>query len=131
MTMRLLVVDDQSEVRDLVKMILETEYPVAREAANGMSALEAARQDPPDCIILDVRMPGPLDGFEVCKAIKQDPQLRSIGVILLTALATPESRAAGHAVGADGYLVKPFSFNALLDKVAELQGLRPCDDGAR
>ena len=87
------------------------------EAADGESGLNLARAVRPHVMLLDVMMPGLLDGYQVCRHIKQDPQLRGIQVIMLTARGQATDVAAGEDAGADAYLVKPFSPLELIDRV--------------
>ena len=84
-----------------------------------------ARAIKPDVILLDVMMPGLLDGYQVCDRIKKDPELRAIKVAMLTARGQATDLAAGEAAGADAYLVKPFSPLELIDRVESLVGLAP------
>jgi two-component system phosphate regulon response regulator PhoB len=115
------VIDDQSDVRTLVRMILDVEERSLHEAANGDEGLELVRRVNPDYVLLDVMMPGELDGFDVCERIKQDEALRQARVILMTAMGRPEDREQGMRAGADAYLVKPFSFVKLLETIDELR----------
>ena len=87
------------------------------EAPDGESGLNLARAVRPHVMLLDVMMPGLLDGYQVCRHIKQDPQLRQIQVIMLTARGQAADVAAGEKAGADAYLVKPFSPLELIDRV--------------
>jgi two-component system, OmpR family, phosphate regulon response regulator PhoB len=118
---KFVVIDDQSDVRKLVRMVLEVEHVDLHEAANGDEGLELVRQLRPDYVILDVMMPGELNGFDVCGRIKADKSLRQARVILMTALGRPEDREHGRNAGADAYLVKPFSFLKLLETIDTLR----------
>ncbi len=117
---KVVIVDDDPIVRALVKTTLggDDDYQVL-EAADGPEALEIARAQKPDLIFLDVRMPG-MNGFEVCRAIKEDPETNHIAVIFLTALAQEADKERGLQAGGDGYFTKPFSPLALLRKVEEV-----------
>lgn len=115
---RILVVDDQSDLRLLVRLALAPLNAEIREAANGMEALQAVRSFRPEVIILDVMLPGGIDGFQVCQAVKQDPLTRSIKVIMLSARGQAADIEAGQQAKADRYIVKPFSPLALLDEVS-------------
>ncbi len=119
----ILIVDDQMEVRTLVDVTLRIGDYRILQAASGDEALEIARREKPDLILLDVMMPNSsLDGFEVCRRLKQDPATRETTVVMLTALGQEVDKEKGFAVGADDYFVKPFSPLALMRKVEEVLG---------
>ena len=107
-----LVVDDEAPILELVRFTLEDDQVRVVEAADGLAALEVARKERPDLILLDVRMPH-LSGFEVCRRIRQDPALCYTRIVMLTAADQELDRARGLAAGADDYLAKPFSPLAL------------------
>lgn len=117
MTHRILIVEDQADIRKLIRMTLEFGDFELHEASDGESGLNLARAVRPHVMLLDVMMPGLLDGYQVCRHIKQDPQLRRIQVIMLTARGQATDVAAGEDAGADAYLVKPFSPLELIDRV--------------
>lgn len=113
-----LVVDDNPEIRAYVRRHLEPDYRVL-EAADGAEGLERARQTVPDLVVSDVMMPG-LDGNALFRALREDPELEMVPVILLTAKASPESRIQGLRDGVDDYLVKPFDPRELKARVDNL-----------
>jgi two-component system phosphate regulon response regulator PhoB len=116
----ILVVEDQADIRKLIAMTLDFgEYEVheAEDGARGLFMAEGLR---PSLILLDVMMPGDLDGFQVCQRIKTDPRLRDTQVIMLTARGQKSDLEAGKAAGADAYLTKPFSPLELIDTVEKL-----------
>lgn len=113
-TKTVLVADDEAGVRALVRIALESDDVNVLEAGDGQVALEIARSECPDLIILDVAMPE-IDGFEVCRAIKSDPTTRGCHVVMLTAMARRQDHEEGIAAGADDYLTKPFSPRALTE----------------
>lgn len=116
-----LIVDDQPDIRKLILMTMESEDFELHETDNGVDALRIAQNLRPDVILLDVMMPGGLDGYQVCEKIKADTVLRSTTkVILLTARGQRTDIERGQAVGCDAYLVKPFSPIELLDTVDRL-----------
>ena len=119
---RILLVDDQADIRKLVRLTLEFEAHEISEAGDGEAALALAAGVRPDLVLLDVMMPGALDGFEVCRRIKADPLLAGTRVVLLTARAQPEDLAAAARCGADLYLAKPFSPLQLLQAVGRMCG---------
>ena len=102
---KVLVVDDEPKIRDLVRRYLEADGFAVTEQGDGPGALHSAERDHPDLIILDVMLPG-LDGVEVLRTLRQTSQ---VPVILLTARAEEVDKLIGLAVGADDYVTKPFS----------------------
>jgi two-component system phosphate regulon response regulator PhoB len=117
----LLIADDESGIRSLVKMTLQRKQYEILEASDGEEALALARKHHPELVLLDVMMPG-LTGFEVCRALKDDPATASATVVMLTAKAQDSDRAEGLAAGADDYFTKPFSPIALLRKIDDVYG---------
>ncbi|HEU5310107.1 MAG TPA: ATP-binding protein, partial [Candidatus Eisenbacteria bacterium] len=117
-TLRVLVADDNADMRDYLHRLLAGTYEV-EVVADGQAALESVRAAPPDLVLADVMMPR-LDGFGLLAAIREDPLTRSVPVLLLSARAGEESRIEGLAAGADAYMVKPFSARELLARVASL-----------
>src|SRR6185436_19642625 len=115
---RILVADDNGDLREYVRRLLAEHYDV-QAVADGQAAIDAARTQRPDLVIADVMMPR-LDGFGLIRALRADPGLRAIPVILLSARAGEEARVEGLGSGADDYLVKPFSSRELLVRVATL-----------
>ncbi len=111
--MKLLVVDDDPDLVDIIAYTLRKDNHQVNVATSGEEALALARQDPPDLVVLDVMLPG-LDGFEVCRRLRQDSDLP---VILLTARGEEADRVWGLDLGADDYITKPFSHRELLARV--------------
>ncbi len=114
--MKVLIVDDTNTLRSLVQIYLLAPGWEFVEAQNGADGLEKARRLRPDVVISDVRMPV-MDGFELCAAIRSDPALRDIPVVLLTMLGDEGSRDRGRLVGASAFLTKPISPGTLRDTV--------------
>src|SRR5687768_16076207 len=114
-----LVVDDEPTILELVRFTLEDEQVAVIEASDGVQALEKARATHPDLILLDVQMPR-LDGFEVCRRLREDPTLAGVRIVMLTAAGQENYRARGMAAGANDYLTKPFSPLALFALVRAL-----------
>lgn len=127
---RVLVVDDNGEVRRLLQLTLEFGVFELREAVDGASALEAVRAWRPHVVLLDVMMPGEKDGYAVCTEIKADPELASTYVCLLTARGQMVDVQHGRKLGADAYLVKPFSPTKLVQIICGATG-EPVPDFAR
>ena len=119
MIKQILIVDDQSEVRELVSVTLEVEPYDILQAENGQQALDMAASHIPDLILLDVMMPDGMNGLEVCRRIKENPALRDIPVIMLTARGQEVDVEEGYAAGADEYFTKPFSPLELITKVEQ------------
>ncbi|TDM08165.1 MAG: two-component system response regulator [Ideonella sp. MAG2] len=117
---RVLIVDDQADIRELVRMTLELQDYDLHEAASGEDGVKQAQALNPDLVLMDVMMPGAIDGIEACRRIRQSPQLKRTKVVILSAKARPEDRASGLSAGASDYLVKPFSPRELLQIVARL-----------
>lgn len=109
MTYKLLVVDDNAEVRNLLRLTLSFGDYEIREATNGMDALATIQEWRPDIVLLDVMMPGEKDGLQVCREVKQDPELKDTYIAMLTARGQAQDIEAGGDAGADTYLIKPFS----------------------
>ena len=122
MTYRILIVEDQTDICKLIRMTLEFGDFEIHEAHDGEAGLNMARAVRPHVMLLDVMMPGLLDGYQVCSRIKQDPDLKQIQVVMLTARGQATDLAAGSAAGADAYLVKPFSPLELIDRVEAMAG---------
>jgi PAS domain S-box-containing protein len=127
---RVLVADDNGDMRQYLIRLLAGAYEV-EEVADGQTALAAARERLPNLVLADVMMPG-LDGFGLLRAFREDPQTKTVPVLLLSARAGEESRVEGLAAGADDYLVKPFSARELLARVsAHLEMARLRREAAR
>ncbi|MBU1112369.1 MAG: response regulator [Candidatus Omnitrophica bacterium] len=118
---RILVVDDEQALAELVKMRLETNGYEVLSAFDGQEALDKARKEKPDLIILDLMLPK-IDGYKVCRMLKFDEKYKKIPIILFTARAQESDKKMGQDVGADSYIVKPFEPKALLAKIKELTG---------
>ena len=123
---RILVVDDEPSIVDVLTRFLSREGYSVITAVNGREALECVRQEPPDLILLDVTMPE-LDGFTVCQQLKEDQRTALIPITMLTGLDDREHRTRGIEAGADDFLTKPFSPKKLYARAAELVGLSPDD----
>ena len=114
---RVLIVDDDPLIRDLVRAVLEDASYDLDEASSGEEALQVASRRPPDVVLLDVMMPG-LNGFEVAERMKHDEKTHDAVVIMLTARDAPEDRRRGLDAGADVYFTKPFSPLELLTTIS-------------
>ncbi len=112
---RILLADDNADMREYVRRLLGPQYDVEL-AADGLTALRAARERAPDLVLADVMMPG-LDGFDLVRELRSDARTATIPVILLSARAGEEARVEGLDAGADDYLTKPFAARELLARV--------------
>ena len=117
---RVLIVEDQADIRRLIRMTLEFEPYEIHEAANGVDGLRMAIATQPDLMLLDVMMPGELDGLQVCAGVRAQPALHATRVVLLTARGHIKDRDAGQQAGADEYLIKPFSPLQLIETIERL-----------
>src|ERR1700727_2712246 len=111
---RVLVVDDEPNIRELVQVALKFHGCSVTTAVNGSDALRQAEASPPDLIVLDVMLPD-MDGFEVCRRLRADGN--EVPVIFLTARDTSSDTVTGLAIGGDDYVTKPFSVEALVARV--------------
>lgn len=119
---KILIVDDQLEVRELVEVTLRVEDYRILQAENGEKAIEIARAEKPDLIIMDIMMPGSVDGLEATRILKNDPETKDCKIIMLTAKGQEADREAGFEAGANDYFIKPFSPLELIKKVEEALG---------
>ncbi|PIQ95416.1 MAG: two-component system response regulator [Nitrospinae bacterium CG11_big_fil_rev_8_21_14_0_20_56_8] len=117
---KILIVDDNESIRELVLETLGPDLYQILECDNGMSAIDLARTEKPDLIIMDIMMPGDVDGVEATRIIKQDSLTRNCCIILLTAKGQLADQELGFAAGADDYFIKPFSPMQLIAKVEEV-----------
>lgn len=123
----MLVVDDAPTGRELLKEVLLSEGYEVVLAGDGKEALAIVREDPPDCILCDLVMPG-LDGYEVCKRIKSDDHTRLIPFIVVTGLGDLDDKITAIDAGADDYLTKPFNDIEVLARVRSLVRFKRLND---
>ncbi len=119
MARKILIVEDEREILDLVKLYLEKEGFRTLTAANGRDGLNLARTEHPDLIILDLMLPE-MDGIEVCKKVRGERATTTIPILMLTAKAEESDQVIGLELGADDYVTKPFSPKALVARVKAL-----------
>jgi two-component system alkaline phosphatase synthesis response regulator PhoP len=115
---KILVVDDEEDLLELLRYNLEREGFQTVPARDGVEAIERARTEKPDLVILDIMMPR-MDGIEVCRRMRQDAHLRTIPILMLTARTEEEDQVRGLDVGADIYLGKPVSVPVLLSQTTQ------------
>ena len=116
---KLLLVDDEKQLVEMVKMRLEANGYEVVTASDGQEGLEKAKTENPDLIMLDVMMPK-MDGYKVCGLLKNDARYKNIPIILFSARAQQDDTQVGKEVGADAYVTKPFEPAVLLSKIKEL-----------
>ena len=108
MTHQVLIADDNADIRRLLSVTLSKEF-VLLEARDGVSALDSVRRFNPQVVLLDIMMPGELDGLQVLQAIKADPLMRDTLVVVISARGQASDSQKASQMGADAYFVKPFS----------------------
>ncbi len=116
---RVLVVDDEIYIVHILEFTLTMEGYEVLTAADGEEALRRIANDSPDLVVLDIMMPR-MDGYEVLRRLRADDEFRHLPVILLSAKGRPIDRETGLEIGADDYIVKPFSPRRLLEKIHDL-----------
>jgi two-component system phosphate regulon response regulator PhoB len=126
---KILVIDDEPDLRELVRVNLEQTGYRVETASSGREALQALRRSPPDLVILDLMLPD-LSGTELCRKIRSDSALSGIPVIMLTAKVAEVDRVVGFELGADDYVTKPFSPRELSLRVAAVLRRRFADTDA-
>jgi DNA-binding response OmpR family regulator len=114
---KLLIADDLVPIRQMVRITLSTQGWTIIEAENGTQALELARAEHPDLMLLDVDMGAGPNGFDVCRELKSAEDTKSIPIVMLTAHDSESDRAVGFAAGAAQYLTKPFGPLELIDTI--------------
>ena len=130
MPSRVLIVEDEPDIRELVVHHLKREGYQVSAAASGEEALRQVHASPPDLVLLDLMMPA-MDGLEVCRRLRQDPATARLPIVMLTAKGDEVDRVIGLEIGADDYVVKPFSPKELLARVrAVLRRSRPAPGAA-
>ena len=120
MSKRILIIEDHADIRRLIHMTLEFENHEIHETANADEGLQAVRRLRPDMLLLDIMMPGSMDGLALCRLVKSDPSLGKPWVVLLTARGQSQDIEAGMNAGADAYLLKPFSPLKLIETIDNL-----------
>jgi two-component system response regulator VicR len=128
---KILVIEDDKDIADLVKLVLETENFEVESVLNPEAAYEQAKSSRPDAIMLDLLMPR-MDGWTIFKIIRQDHSFDNVPIAILTAKSQQVDQMVGlHIMNADAYITKPFGKQELIDKTYELIGKRkqPPDSG--
>ncbi len=121
MAHKILIVDDEKEIANMIRMTLEMQGYEVLLAYDGEEGLTAARNHKPDLMLLDVMMPK-INGYQVCRELKTNAPTQKIPIIMLTAKAQESDRFWAKETGVDDYIVKPFEIVNLLDKIKKLLG---------
>jgi phosphate regulon transcriptional regulator PhoB len=125
MAQRVLIVEDEPDIRDLLVFHLEREGYQVTKSRSGVEALRLAQASPPDLVLLDLMLPE-MDGLEVCRRLRRDPATQAVPIVMLTARGDEVDRVLGLELGADDYVVKPFSPRELVARIrAVLRRARP------
>ncbi len=119
---KILIVDDQEKVRILVRKTLSFGDYEILEAGTGQEAVDIARAEKPEVIIMDIMMPGSIDGLTATRLLKLDPETKNCFIVMLTAKGQQTDREKGFQAGADDYFAKPFRPRELIAKVDEILG---------
>lgn len=116
----ILVIEDQPEIRKLIRMTMDYDGFEVHEADNGDSGLKMIKALLPSVVLLDVMMPGLLDGLQVCEGVRADPKVAKTPIVMLTARGQQSDIEAGRRAGCNDYLTKPFSPLQLIETVERL-----------
>jgi len=116
---KILVVDDDKGATDLLEAILLATGHQAVVVNDSSKAMETASQEKPNLILLDLMMPEPT-GFQLCRMLRQNPDFRTVPIVIITALDNTDSRVVAIGAGANGFLRKPFHVSDLTDKIKDL-----------
>src|SRR5271156_6445600 len=115
--MRILIVEDSDAIRSMIEALVSNRGHAVEAVPTGAKGLELAFANVPDVVLLDLSLPGSFDGLEVCKRLRENPLTRSVPVVIITAMADPESKRRALEAGASAYYTKPFSPTALLKEI--------------
>jgi two-component system phosphate regulon response regulator PhoB len=125
---RILIIEDEPDITEILKYNLEKNHYQVATADTGEAGLATARETLPDLILLDLMLPG-IDGLEVCRKLREDPRTRDLLIIMLTAKGTEADVVVGLTLGADDYITKPFSTSELMARIkAVLRRAEPRED---
>lgn len=123
MKKKILIVEDEESLLKLESILLTSRGHEVIAVADGMAALDVLSRETVDLVLLDLMLPE-IDGFEVCRRIKESPQTRKVPVIMLTAKKTQEDMVRGDEVGADWYITKPFKSSKVIEVVERFLDLK-------
>lgn len=116
---RVLVVEDEDNIALALEFLMEREGYAHDRVADGAAALPRIRELHPDLVLLDVMLPG-ASGYEICQDVRLDPALKDVKILMMTARGSSIEKRKGLAIGADGFITKPFELKALRDEVRRL-----------
>lgn len=116
---RILLVEDEDNIALALEHVLAREGWSAQRVADGEAALAAMRKTAPDLVLLDVMLPG-MSGYEVCQTIRLEPEFKDVKVLMMTARGNAMERRKGLALGADGFIAKPFDLSQLMETARRL-----------
>lgn len=119
---KVLVVDDDDSILKILAFKLRLKEMVPFEANGAEEAFRIAREESLDVVVLDISLPSGLSGFEICRALKENPATASVPVVMLTARSLPAERDLGMRLGAAAYVTKPFSTAALVEEIRKVLG---------
>jgi DNA-binding response OmpR family regulator len=122
--MKILVVEDQDSIRRMIEALVSARGHLVVSAPNGAKALEAVVGSPPDAVLLDINLPGSLDGLEVCRRLRAEVATREVPVVIISAMDDLETRRIAAEAGATAYFTKPFSPMALLKEIDGIEARR-------
>lgn len=127
MNQRILVIEDEANIQELLKYNLEKNGYSVKASDNGIDGLQEALEEAPDLILLDLMLPG-LDGLEVCKRLRMDKRTKNTPILMLTAKSEELDKILGLELGADDYITKPFSIKELIARIRAV--MRRIDNGS-
>jgi len=113
---KVLIVDDERDIVETLKFVIESEGIECLTAYDGEEALNLAKSEMPDLIVLDVMLPK-INGYKICRLLKFDSKYKDIPILMITARSQEEDKAIGEETGADEYITKPFDINEVVKKI--------------
>jgi two-component system cell cycle response regulator len=118
--MRILIVEDADSIRHMIEALLTARGHAVVAVSNGVRGVEAALAAPPDVILLDLHLPGALDGFAVCRKLREEPATRDVPIVVISAMTDAGSKQRALEAGTTAYYTKPFSPTALLKEIESI-----------
>jgi DNA-binding response OmpR family regulator len=118
--MRILVIEDSDSIRHMIETLVSARGHLVEAVPTGAKGIDSALDRPPDAILLDLHLPGPFDGFDVCKKLREAEATRAVPIIVISALTDDASKQRATEAGASAYYTKPFSPTALLKELESL-----------
>ncbi|MEO8797092.1 MAG: response regulator [Polyangiaceae bacterium] len=115
--MRILIIEDADSIRRMIEALVSGRGHAVEAANSGARGVELALANPPDLVLLDLNLPGTLDGFQVCEKLRADATTKAVPIVIISALDDEDSKRRAQEVGANGYYTKPFSPMALLKEI--------------